>query len=99
MIIVLLLNYIKSYLVNFPDDNEVQYKLAQILMWQNNLCEAADVAENLVQKESNKIEYLLLAAKINFWLEKDLTYSQSLIKKFYQLNHQILRLCLGWEIY
>ena len=31
----------KSYLENYPEDNEVRYQLAQILIWQNNLCEAA----------------------------------------------------------
>ena len=33
-------NLYKSYLLNYPNDNEVKFSLAQILMWQNNLCEA-----------------------------------------------------------
>jgi thioredoxin-like negative regulator of GroEL len=50
-------------------------------MWQNNLCEGAEIANNLAQSSPEKIEYLLLAAKINFWLEKDFTYAQSLYEK------------------
>ena len=71
----------KGYLVNFPNDLEIQYQLAQILMWQNYLCEAAEVAENLVHNESLNLEYLLLAAKINLWLEKDLDYTIKLYQK------------------
>ena len=74
-------NLYKSYLLNYPNDNEVKFNLAQILMWQNNLCEAAEIANNLAQSLPEKIEYLLLAAKINFWLEKDFTYTQSLYEK------------------
>ena len=45
----------KSYLINYPNDTEIQYRLAQVLMWQNNLCEAAEVVDNLVlAKPDNK---------------------------------------------
>ncbi len=74
-------NLYKSYLLNNPNDNEVKFNLAQVLMWQNNLCEAADISNNLAQSSPEKIEYLLFAAKINFWLEKDFIYTQSLYEK------------------
>ncbi|MDY0082437.1 MAG: tetratricopeptide repeat protein [Ignavibacteriaceae bacterium] len=59
------------YLNINPADKEVKFNLAQTLMWQNNLCEALDVAESLVQQESNNIKYLLFAAKLNYWLDSD----------------------------
>jgi|WetSurMetagenome_2_1015567.scaffolds.fasta_scaffold07075_2 tetratricopeptide (TPR) repeat protein len=74
-------NLYKSYLLNYPNDNEVKLNLAQILMWQNNLCEAAEIANSLAQSSPEKIPYLLLAAKINFWLDKDFTYTQFLYEK------------------
>jgi tetratricopeptide (TPR) repeat protein len=71
----------KNYLLNYPDDSDIQLQLALVLMWQNNLCEAAEVIDNLVEANPDNDKYLLLAAKINFWLDKDLDYSQSLYKK------------------
>ena len=71
----------KSYLVNYPNDSGIQYQLAQVLMWQNNLCEAAGVIDNLVLAKPDNKEYMLLAAKINFWLDKDLNYSRSLYER------------------
>ncbi len=59
------------YLNINPADKEVRFNLAQVLMWQNNLCEALDVAESLVRQESNNIKYLLFAAKLNYWLDSD----------------------------
>ncbi len=74
-------NIYKKYLTIYPNDSEVKFGLAQILMWQNNLCDAFTIANELVNSSSDNIDYLLLAAKINFWLDKDLNYSESLYEK------------------
>ena len=81
-------NIYKSYLLNYPNDYEVRYKLAQILMWQNNLCEAAEESEKLIKSSPHNKNYLLLAAQINYWLDKDLVYTQSLFEKVLVLDPQ-----------
>ncbi len=81
-------NLYKSYLLNYPNDYEVRYKLAQILMWQNNLCEAAEESDKLIKSSPDNKNYLLLAAQINYWLDKDLTYTQSLFEKVLVLDPQ-----------
>ncbi len=84
----LAVNLYKSYLSNYPNDYEVSYKLAQILMWQNNLCEAAEEADKLIKSSPDNKNYLLLAAQINYWLDKDLAYTQSLFEKVLVLDPQ-----------
>ena len=79
-------NLYKSYLLNYPNDQEVRYKLAQILMWQGNLCDAAKVTAELLKSSSDDENYLLLAAQINYWLDYDLVYTQSLFEKVLVLN-------------
>ncbi len=81
-------NLYKSYLLKYPNDYEVRYKLAQILMWQNNLCEAAAEAEYLLKSLPDNKNYVLLAAQINYWLDKDLVYTQSLFEKVLVLDSQ-----------
>ncbi len=81
-------NLYKSYLSKYPNDYEVRYKLAQILMWQNNLCEAAEEADKLIKSSPDKKNYLLLAAQINYWLDNDLVYTQSLFQKALVLDPQ-----------
>ena len=81
-------NLYKSYLSNYPNDYEARYKLAQILMWQNNLCEAAEESDKLIKSSPDNKNYLLLAAQINYWLDKDLVYTQSLFEKVLVLDPQ-----------
>mgnify|MGYP001315030874 FL=1 len=76
----------KKYLAIDPNDSEVKYKLAQILMWQNNLCDASAIANELVQLSLENKDYLLLAAQINYWLDNDLRYSQSLFEKVLSID-------------
>jgi tetratricopeptide (TPR) repeat protein len=82
----LAVNLYKSYLLKYPIDNEARYKLAQILMWQNNLCEAAEIAEELIKSSPGNKDYLLLAAQINYWLDKDLVYTKSLFERVLVLD-------------
>jgi len=77
----LAVNLYKSYLTNYSNDLEVRYKLAQILMWKNDLCEASDIVNDLIKSSPNNKNYLLLAAQINYWLERDLVYTQSLFER------------------
>lgn len=81
-------NLYKSYLSNYPNDYEVRYQLAQILMWQNNLCEAAEESDKLIKSSPDNKNYLLMAAQINYWLDKDLVYTQSLFEKVLVLDPQ-----------
>jgi len=81
-------NLYKSYLSNYPNDYEVRYQLAQILMWQNNLCEAAEESDKLIKSSPDNKNYLLVAAQINYWLDKDLVYTQSLFEKVLVLDPQ-----------
>lgn len=74
-------NLYKNYLNQIPNDSEVQFKLAQILMWQNNLCDAVEITEKLIKNNPENLEYLNFAAKINSWLDKNGEYAQSLYKK------------------
>ncbi|MEO8231093.1 MAG: tetratricopeptide repeat protein, partial [Ignavibacteriota bacterium] len=76
----------KKYLAIYPNDSEVKYKLAQILMWQNNLCDASTIANELIQLSPGNKDYLLLAAQINYWLDRDLSYSQSLFEKVLSID-------------
>ncbi|HEX9252955.1 MAG TPA: tetratricopeptide repeat protein [Ignavibacteriaceae bacterium] len=82
----LAVNLYKSYLLKYPIDNEARYKLAQILMWQNNLCEATEIAEELIKSSPGNKDYLLLAAQINYWLDKDLVYTKSLFERVLVLD-------------
>ena len=59
----LAVNLYKSYLSKYPNDYEVRYKLTQILMWQNNLCEAAEESEKLIKSSPDNKNYLLLDRK------------------------------------
>jgi Flp pilus assembly protein TadD len=77
----LAVNLYKSYLLNYPNDYEARYNLAQILMWQNDLCEAAMAAEGLIKSAPDNKDYLLLAAQINYWLDEDLLYAKSLFER------------------
>jgi len=83
---ILAANLYNSYLSKYPKDLEVRYKLAQILMWQNNLCEASDIAYILLKSSPDNKDYVLLAAQINYWLDKDLVYTQSLFEKVLVLD-------------
>ena len=64
-------NFYKRYLVLNPTDKKTEFQLAQVLMWQNNLCEALVIAESLIDSEKNNIEYLLFSAKLYYWLDSD----------------------------
>jgi Flp pilus assembly protein TadD len=77
----LAVNLYKSYLTHYPNDLEVRYKLALILMWKNDLCEASDIVNDLIKSSPDNKNYLLLAAQINYWLDADLVYTQSLFER------------------
>jgi Flp pilus assembly protein TadD len=79
-------NLYKSYLERNPEDAEVKYKLTEVLMWQNKLCEAVEVADNLVSKNPDNEKYLLLAAKINYWLDNNSNYTHSLYQRVLEKN-------------
>jgi len=76
----------KNYLVNNPDDADVMYKLAEVLMWQNKLCDAADVADKLAAAKPENENYLLLAAKINYWLGVNAEHTYSIYQKVLAKN-------------
>jgi len=76
----------KRYLNLNPSDKEVRFHLAQVLMWQNNLCEALEIIESLVQQEKNKVEYLLFAAKLNYWLDSDPAKIKSIYEKALKID-------------
>lgn len=76
----------KKYLAIYPNDSDVSYKLALLLMWQNKLCDASTIANELIQLSPENKDYLLLAAQINYWLDKDLSYSQSLFEKVLSID-------------
>ncbi len=65
----------RNYLLQNPNDNEIRFRLAELLTWQKNLCEAKNEADILINSDPSKTEYQLLAAKIYFWLDVDLTTS------------------------
>lgn len=88
-------NLYRSYLLKYPNDYEVKFKLAQILMWQNNLCEASEIANELINSSLDNKNYLLLAAQINYWLDKDLLYTQSLFEKVLVLDPKNLDAMYG----
>ncbi|HMN17344.1 MAG TPA: tetratricopeptide repeat protein [Ignavibacteriaceae bacterium] len=71
----------KRYLNLNPSDNQVRFNAAQVLMWQNNLCEALDEVEFLVKQGTTKVEYLLLAARLNYWLNTDSIKIKSLYER------------------
>ncbi|MFZ1517845.1 MAG: tetratricopeptide repeat protein [Ignavibacteriaceae bacterium] len=77
----LAINLYKNYLNKYPNDDEIQFKYAQILMWQNNLCEAVEISQKLADKNPEKLEFLIFAAKVNSWLDRNPGYSQSLYEK------------------
>ncbi|MBK7629785.1 MAG: tetratricopeptide repeat protein [Ignavibacteriales bacterium] len=74
-------NIYRHYLSIYPSDLEVKYKLAQILMWQNYLCDAAEIAKDIIVSSPDNKDYLLLAALINYWLDNDREYTQSLFER------------------
>ncbi|HEX7357780.1 MAG TPA: tetratricopeptide repeat protein [Ignavibacteriaceae bacterium] len=76
----------KNYLSRYPNDFEVKYKLAQLLMWQNNLCDAKIIADEIAAISPANKDYLLLAAKINYWLEEDINYTENLFKKVLKID-------------
>lgn len=76
----------KRYLNLNPSDKEVRFHLAQVLMWQNNLCEALETVESLVKQEKNKVEYLLFAAKLNYWLDSDPAKIKSIYEKALKID-------------
>ncbi|HQF42449.1 MAG TPA: tetratricopeptide repeat protein, partial [Ignavibacteriaceae bacterium] len=76
----------KRYLNLNPSDKEVRFHLAQVLMWQNNLCEALEIIESLVQQEKNKVEYLLFTAKLNYWLDSDPAKIKSIYEKALKID-------------
>jgi tetratricopeptide (TPR) repeat protein len=70
-----------NYLLKHPKDTEVRFKIVQLLTWQNDLCEAQKEVALLLQLESENKDYQLLAAKINLWLDKNLSESEKLYQK------------------
>jgi len=81
-------NLYKGFLSRYPNEHEIRFKLTRILMWQNNLCEAAEESDKLIKASPDNKNYLLLAAQINYWLDKDLAYTQSLFEKVLVLDPQ-----------
>jgi tetratricopeptide (TPR) repeat protein len=74
-------NIYKKYLSIYPNDSTVNFKLAQVLMWQNDLCNAAEIADELILSSPDNKDYLLLAAHTNYWLDNNWEYTQSLFEK------------------
>ena len=80
----LALRIYRNYLLKYPEDAEVRFKLIQILVWQNDLCEAQKEIDPLLKFDSGNTEYQLMAAKINLWLDKNLDESETLFQKVLQ---------------
>lgn len=76
----LALQYYRKYLIGNPNDGEVRFKVVQLLMWQNNLCEAKKEIDELLKSFPENIDYQLLAAKLNLWLNQDLSQSEKLLE-------------------
>ena len=55
-------------------------------MWQNNLCEASEIADDLLKSSPDNKDYVLLAAQINYWLDSDIVYTQSIFEKVLLLD-------------
>lgn len=72
--------YLRNFLATKEDD-DVRFKLAQCLMWQNKLCDANDEINKLTLKNAENKDYLLLSAQIKFWLNQDLNTSEELFNK------------------
>lgn len=77
----LALQIYKNYLIKYPNDAEVRYKLIQILTWQNDLCEAQKQCDLLLKLAPENKDYQLMAAKINLWLDINLDKSEKLFQK------------------
>ncbi|HCY76421.1 MAG TPA: hypothetical protein DHV28_10910 [Ignavibacteriales bacterium] len=80
------INLYKTYLSKYPNDNEIKFKLAQLLMWQNDLCDAKIIVDEIIASSPDNKDYLLLAAQINYWLEEELGYTQTLFEKVLKLE-------------
>lgn len=76
-------NIYKKLILNYPNDAESYYKLTETLMWQNNLCEAADYSNIMVKLDPDNIRYLSLAAKIHDWIN-ELEVAENLYKQIIQ---------------
>ena len=73
--------YYRKYLSLYPDDLEVHYSVAEILIWQNKLCEAQNEINLVIKQSPEIIKYNLLYAKINFWLNQNLNEVEKSYKK------------------
>ncbi len=78
-------NY-KNYLAKFPKDTAVRYKLVQVLIWQNDLCEAQKEINILLTENPGNPDYQLMAANINLWLDDNLDESKTLFQKVLEKN-------------
>lgn len=76
----------KNYLIKFPQDTAVRFKLVQILIWQNDLCEAQKESNILLKENPDNSDYQLMAANINLWLDDNLDESKILFQKVLEKN-------------
>jgi Flp pilus assembly protein TadD len=72
------LSIYENYLIKYPKDSEVRFKRIQILTWQNDLCMAQQEIESLLKTAPENIDYQLMAANINSWLDKNSSESEIL---------------------
>lgn len=75
------INLYKNYLLNFPGDEEIRFKLVQILIYQNDLCVAKSEMGTLLTLNPEKRDYQLTAARIYMWMNVNLVESEKLFKK------------------
>lgn len=77
----LALKYYNQYLYFYPTDNNIKYKVAEILIWQNKLCEAQTKISELLNEEPENSNYNLMNANINFWLNQNLQNAEKSFRK------------------
>lgn len=68
----LALKYYNQYLKYYPSDKDIRYKVVEILTWQSKLCDAQIEIAELLKQNPDDINYNLMYAKINFWLDQNL---------------------------
>lgn len=72
---------LKKYLTNFPNDDEVRYIYAKILSENSKFNEAFEEVNKLLSTDIPKLEYKLLAAQLNIWMNKDLDLAEKLLNE------------------
>ncbi len=85
----------RNYLIQNPNDNEIRFRLVEILTWKNDLCAAKDEVNTLTKSDASKVEYQLLAARIYYWLDVDLTESKKLFNRVLEKEPNNLEALIG----